>query len=201
MSAVACVVCGKPATGKEERYFCSRAHQQVAHADGDERKEQCRKLFTDHAVYTARALNALHASWVLGDLTSSYEATALSARLTRNQEEIGAFVGSAVLGIELRKHINIAINLVTVAFGGEGNFAKTKEAFERNGNAVARELTRVTGIPYETGTQPMFAQHNAHLVSMTVARKERNHSREIELFDAYYAHILQMADAISSSFH
>lgn len=164
------------------------------------RKDQLRKLFTEHAVYTKFYIeSALEA---LPDLS------AITARLLQNQDDIAnylkPYIGvnkAAQLADLLKAHILAAAKVVAAA--KEGDKAKLDEAVAglfANSALVARLLSTFNPevLTYDS-VLCMFNSHNQYVIDMTTLHLQHKYEDELKVYDIYYAEILSMSDSIKKA--
>ena len=156
-----------------------------------------RKLWTDHVIWTREYIVA-----AVGDQP---DAQAAAGRLIKNQEDIGAAVASYYgkpagdkLTALLKEHISIAVDIIKFAKAGDKASQQQADArWHRNGEDIVEFLSKANpNWPRAALVQMM----NAHLSTTTdevVARLTKNWDADVRAFDAVYAHILAMADALS----
>jgi hypothetical protein len=156
-----------------------------------------RKLWSDHVVWTRLYIIAAAA----GDASAS----TASARLLRNQEDIGnaivPYYGAAAgtkLTDLLKQHILIAVDLVTAAKAGDN--AKVADA-DRRWHANANDLaTFLSGANPNWPKATVLAMLNQHLALTTqeaTARLQGRWADDASTFDSIFNQILGMADALS----
>lgn len=160
-------------------------------------RQTMRNLWSDHVVWTRQYIVAA----VAGDPS----ATAASARLLRNQEDIGKamvpYYGSeagAKLSDLLKQHILIAVDLVTAAKAKDA--AKQTEADTRWKANAADIATFLSSANPNWPRQSLLDMLNEHLALTTqeaVARLQGNWDEDVRLFDKVYAQAMMMADALS----
>ncbi len=159
----------------------------------------CRKLFTDHAVYTALVMKSL--------VSKLPDVEVLLPRLLENQVDIGDQLKPIIgqdrgdaMSKALTQHINLAAKVIKGAISKSKKLDEYLEELYSNGDQIAEFLTSLNPekLPYEA-TQPMFRMHNQYVVDMTIARINENYEEEVKLYDAYYNEILEMSDAISNA--
>ncbi len=178
--------------------FTAGLHVQAADLSGAAKLHQdMRKLWTDHVVWTR--------AYVVAAVGDQPDAQAAATRLMKNQEDIGAAVGSIYgkaagdsLTSLLKEHISIAVDLIKAAKAGDKAAQQQADAkWHRNGEAIADFLSKANpNWPRATLVQMM----NTHLSTTTdevVARLTKNWDADTRAFDAVYTHILTMADALS----
>lgn len=159
-------------------------------------KSVMRKLFTDHAVYTA---------FVLKSIVSGLDDTSVFVpRLLQNQKEIGNGL-KPIIGEEkgntltklLTEHINLAAEVIKAGTKKDPSFQVKENKLFENSDRVAAFLTSLNPakLPYSS-TQHMFHTHNEFVVQMAVARIKKDYKSEQQLYDAYYNEMLEMSDMI-----
>lgn len=182
-----------PVTG-EANCKCAPTSQKVSPLKID-LKASLRKLFTDHAVYTAFVLKS-----IVDDKPDAY---VFLSRLVQNQKDIGdqlkPLVGNkngSAITVALTEHIRLAGETITSATRGEPLKNKVAELYNQ-GDQIAKFLSSLNSakLPLKEVTK-MFRAHNKFVVDMTVARIKKEYHKEQVLYDAYYNEILMMSDAI-----
>ena len=173
------------------------------HCDDKKNDSECdlrvdfRELWGIHAIYTK--------FFIISVLASIPDADLLAARLLRNQDEIGDFVGRFVgegrgnrLAQLLREHILAAAGAITAVKGGNQQEidAAVQKVFE-NSREVSAFISSLNPkkLPFRV-VLDHFNEHNQFVIDMTVARKNNDFAKDIELFDLYYAQILRFSDLI-----
>jgi hypothetical protein len=156
-----------------------------------------RKLWSDHVVWTRL--------YIIAAAANDASASTASARLLRNQEDIGnaiaPYYGDAAgrkLTDLLKQHILIAVDLVAAAKAG--NNAKVADA-DRRWHANANDLaTFLSGANPNWPKATVLSMLNEHLALTTREATARLHGRWAEdasTFDSIFNQILGMADALS----
>ena len=160
-------------------------------------KEDMRKLWTDHVVWTR--------DYIIAALADQPDAQAAANRLMKNQEDIGNAVGKIYgtpagqqLTTLLKEHISIAVDLIKAAKAGDKAGQQAADAkWQQNGVAIADFLSKANPHwPRATLVDLM----NGHLTTTTkevVARLNKNWEEDVRAFDEVYHHILMMSDALS----
>jgi hypothetical protein len=161
--------------------------------------DQMRKLWEDHVTWTRLAIVTF------ADDSSGFSATA--GRLLRNQVDIGdAFTpyygqaaGSRLSGL-LHDHITIAVEVLQAAKAGDSTaFAEANARWYANANDIADFLAAAN--PRFWPRDLMRADMKTHL-DQTLAEAahelHRDYPAGIADYDAVHAHILAMADLLSS---
>ncbi len=161
-------------------------------------RQDMRKLWTDHVVWTR--------AYIVAAIADQADAQAAAGRLMKNQEEIGAAVGSVygkaagdALTTLLKEHITIAVDLVKFAKAADkASQDQAAAAWRRNGEAIADFLSKANPKHWPRAT--LVDMMNMHLSTTTdevVARLTKNWEADVRAFDAAYAHILAMSDALA----
>jgi hypothetical protein len=159
--------------------------------------QDMRKLWSDHVIWTR--------DYIVAAVDDRPDAQAAAARLMKNQDDIGAAVGSIYgkaagdqLTALLKEHISIAVDIIKFAKAGDKASQQQADAkWHRNGEAIAEFLAKANpNWPRATLVNMM----NAHLSTTTdevVARLTKNWDADVRAFDKVYAHILSMSDALA----
>jgi hypothetical protein len=161
--------------------------------------DQMRKLWEDHVTWTRLAIVTF------ADGSAGFPATA--TRLLQNQADIGnaivPFYGTAAgtrLTALLHDHITIAVEILQAAKAGDtGAFADAKQRWYANANDIADFLARAN--PKFWPDSVMRDDMRVHLdQTLTEAAHELagDYSASVSDYEAVHAHILQMADMLSS---
>ena len=160
-------------------------------------KQEMRKLWTDHVVWTR--------DYIIAALADHPDAQAAANRLMKNQDDLGSAVaryyGEAAgmqLTTLLKEHITIAVDLIKAAKAGNKDAQKqTDDKWHQNATQIADFLSKANpNWPRQTLVDMM----NTHLSTTTaevVARLNKNWDEDARAFDAVYDHILKMSDAIA----
>jgi hypothetical protein len=160
-------------------------------------KQDMRKLWTDHVVWTR--------DYVVAALADAPDAEASAARLMKNQEEIGAAIGGfygAAAGAEatrlLKEHISIAVDVVKAAKAGDKPALDAANGrWQQNGDAIADFLAKANpNLPRAT-VASMMKEHLSTTTAEVVARLNKDWAGDVRAYDQVYAHILRMSDAIA----
>jgi hypothetical protein len=160
-------------------------------------RQDMRKLWTDHVVWTR--------VYIIAAVADQPDQQAAANRLMKNQEDIGAAVGSFYgkpagdqLTTLLKEHISVAVDLITAAKKGDkaAQDAADKK-WHDNATAIADFLSKANpNWPRATLVEMM----NVHLSTTTnevVARLQKNWEADVRAYDEVYDHILKMADALA----
>jgi hypothetical protein len=169
----------------------------VSSPAADSLRRAMRKLWSDHVLWTRQ--------YIVSAAMDDPSAQAASARLLRNQEDIGnaiaPYYGAAAgarLTDLLKQHILIAVDLVSAAKAGDT--AKQTDADRRWHQNAAEIATFLSGANPNWPRQTVLDMLNQHLALTTqeaVARLQHNWDADIAAFDQIFPQALSMADALS----
>ena len=161
-------------------------------------RQDMRKLWTDHVVWTR--------DYIIAAVDDKPDAEAAAARLMRNQEDIGtAFAeyysknaGDQLTPL-LKEHINIAADLIRCAKQKDDPGFKAADAkWQANADAIATFLSsRNPNWPKAT-VSDLMKMHLSTTTAEVQARLNHDWTADVTAYDAVYAHILKMADALST---
>jgi hypothetical protein len=135
----------------------------------------------------------------------SPSAPTASARLLRNQEEIGnaiapyygAAAGSQLTNL-LKQHILIAVDLVSAAKAGDqAKVADADRRWHANANDIATFLSGANPNWPKATVLAMLNQHLALTTQEATARIQGRWADDASAFDSIFNQILGMADALS----
>ena len=168
-----------------------------ASASATKLKQDMRKLWTDHVVWTR--------DYVVAAVADHPSAKSSAARLLKNQEDIGnaivPYYGAAAgakLTDLLKQHILIAVDLVAAAKAGDA--AKQADADKRwhaNAEDIAEFLAKANPNWTKAALQSMLNNHLALTTREAVDRLKMNWIDDVEAFDAIYNQAMMMADALT----
>jgi len=158
-----------------------------------------RKLWEDHITWTRLA--------IVSYISELPDLQATEARLLANQEDIGnaikPFYGKnagAKLTALLKQHILGAVNLMAAAKAGDqAAVATAGSAWNANGRQIADFLHSAN--PHQWPRKEMRSMMQTHLdqtLKEAVDRLGGKHVAEVRDYDAIHAHILEMADMLST---
>lgn len=177
----------------------AQAPQHVAESSAAQKLHQdMRRLWTDHVVWTR--------AYVVAAVGDQPDAAAAAARLMKNQEDIGAAVGSIYgkpagdqLTTLLKEHIAIAVDIIKFAKAGDKAAQQQAAAkWTKNGEAIAAFLSKANPNWPQAVLAEMMNKHLSTTTDEVVARLTKNWEADVRAYDAVYAHILMMADALSA---
>jgi hypothetical protein len=162
-------------------------------------KQDMRKLWTDHVVWTR--------DYIVAALADAPGAEAAAGRLMKNQEEIGSAIGrvyGAPAGAELtsllKEHITVAVDVVKAAkSGNKGALGAADAKWQQNANAIASFLSKANPHLPQAAVADMMKKHLSTTTAEVVARLNKDWAGDVRAFDEVYTHILMMSDAISDA--
>jgi len=160
-------------------------------------KQDMRKLWTDHVVWTR--------DYIIAAVGDQPDAMAAANRLMKNQEDIGAAVatyyGSAAgqqLTTLLKEHISIAVDLIKAAKAGDKTAQQNADTkWQQNATQIADLLSKANPNWPRATLVDMMKMHLSTTTTEVVARLQKDWSGDVRAFDAVYDHILHMADALT----
>ena len=166
-------------------------------ASGSALKQDMRRLWTDHVVWTR--------DYIIAAVGDQPDAQAAANRLMKNQEDIGNAVGKfygAAAGQRmttlLKEHISIAVDLVKAAKAGDkAGQQKADGRWQENAVQIADFLSKANP-NWPRGTLvDLMKMHLSTTTDEVVARLKKDWDADVRAFDAAYDHILKMSDAIA----
>jgi hypothetical protein len=160
-------------------------------------KQDMRKLWTDHVVWTR--------DYIIAALGDQPGAQAAANRLMKNQEDIGnavaTYYGAAAgqqLTTLLKEHITIAVDLIKAAKAGDkAGQQKADSQWQQNGVQIAEFLSKANPNWPRATLVDMMKMHLSTTTDEVVARLNKNWDADVRAFDAVYDHILKMSDALA----
>ena len=169
----------------------------VASPPADALKQDMRKLWTDHVVWTR--------DYVIAAIDGQPSAQAAANRLMKNQEDIGKavakFYGEPAgqqLTTLLKEHITIAVDLVKAAKAGDkGGQTQADTRWQQNAVQIAEFLSKANPNWPKATLVEMMKMHLSTTTAEVVARLGKNWEEDVRAFDAVYEHILKMSDALA----
>jgi hypothetical protein len=160
-------------------------------------REAMRTLWSDHVIWTR--------DYIVAAVGSQPDQQAAAARLLKNQEDIGAAVAGYYgkpagdrLTALLKQHIMIAVDLIKAAKAHDAaKYKDTDARWQQNGDEIAAFLSGANPHWPKATLAEMMKTHLATTTAEVVARLNGKWDDDVAAFDAVYAHILTMADALS----
>jgi hypothetical protein len=160
-------------------------------------KQDMRKLWTDHVVWTR--------DYIVAAVGDQPDAQAAAARLMKNQDDIGAAIGRIYtpaagqqLTTLLKEHISIAVDLIKAAKAGNKAGQQAADAkWQQNAEAIADFLSKANPHWPRATLVNLMKGHLSTTTAEVVARLTKDWDADVRAFDAVYNHILMMSDALS----
>lgn len=160
-------------------------------------KQDMRKLWTDHVVWTR--------DYIIAATQSQPDAPAALNRLMKNQDDIGNAVAKYYgdpagrqLTALLKDHIAIAGDIVKAAVAGDKAGQKAADdRWHQNATQIADFLSKANPNWPRATLVDMMNTHLSTTAAELVARLNKDWAGDVKAFDAVYDHILHMSDALS----
>lgn len=160
-------------------------------------KQDMRKLWTDHTVWTR--------DYIIAAVSGAPDQQAAATRLLKNQEDIGAAVatyyGKAAgdqLTTLLKAHITTAVDVVKAAKAGDKAAFKTADdAWQKNAMDIAAFLSKANPNWPKATLEDLMRMHLSTTTAEVQARLDKNWDADVKAWDAVYDHILKMSDALT----
>ncbi|HEU4891626.1 MAG TPA: hypothetical protein VFT47_08750 [Vicinamibacterales bacterium] len=160
-------------------------------------KQDMRKLWTDHVVWTR--------DYIVAAIADQPDAKAAADRLLKNQDDIGnavaKFYGAPAgqqLTTLLTEHITIAVDLIKAAKAGDkAGQQQADNRWQQNAVQIADFLSKANPNWPRATLVDMMKKHLSTTTDEVVARLNKNWEADVRAFDAVYDHILHMADALA----
>ena len=190
-----CVAAGACAAARQ---VISEAGGEVSvRADGNQLRSAMRELWSEHVIYTR--------DYIVAAASGSAGASAVAARLMKNQEDIGnaikPYYGDAAgnkLTSLLKDHINIAVEVVSAAKAGDkAKLADADRRWHTNASDIATFLSGANPNWSRTDLVTMLNEHLSLTTQEATAELEKRYGDSVSAFDRIYDQALHMADALS----
>jgi hypothetical protein len=160
-------------------------------------KQDMRKLWTDHVVWTR--------DYIIAAVGDQPDAKAAANRLMKNQEDIGnavaTFYGAPAgqqLTTLLKEHITIAVDLIKAAKAGDkAGQQQADSRWQQNAMQIADFLSKANPNWPKDTLADLMKKHLSTTTNEVVARLNKDWDADVRAFDEVYEHILHMADALS----
>ena len=175
----------------------SRATAGAQTASAVSLKQDMRKLWTDHVVWTR--------DYIIAAVGDQPDAKAAANRLMKNQEDIGnavaKFYGAPAgqqLTTLLKEHITIAVDLIKAAKAGDkAGQQQADSRWQQNAMQIADFLSKANPNWPKDTLADLMKKHLSTTTNEVVARLNKDWDADVRAFDEVYEHILHMADALS----
>ncbi|OBZ08407.1 glycosyltransferase [Bacillus sp. FJAT-27264] len=160
-------------------------------------KEDLRKLWTDHVLWTR--------SYIVSALAGLEDKDKTLERLLKNQQDIGdaikPFYGEAAgnkLTKLLKEHILLAGKVLEAAKAGNGaDLEKYNREWHRNADDIAKFLSSLNPNWSEKALKEMLYTHLQYVTEEVVARLGKKWDTDIAVFDKNLNHMLMLADILT----
>jgi phage terminase Nu1 subunit (DNA packaging protein) len=160
-------------------------------------KEDLRKLWTDHVLWTR--------SYIVSALAGQEDKDKTLERLLKNQQDIGdaikPFNGEAAgnkLAELLKEHILLAGKVLEAAkAGNQADLEKYNKEWHRNADDIAKFLSSLNPNWSEKELKEMLYAHLQYITEEVVSRLGKNWDADIAVFDKNLNHMLMLADVLS----
>lgn len=154
-------------------------------------KLKSRYLWNDHIAYTRNAIISLIAGFP--------DVGAVSARLLKNQEDIGEFINPyyttqqvSTLVDLLKQHIAIAVDFVNGVDGA-------KEAWDANGNDIVTSMHQMNRMFWPVyAIKPLWTRHMDLTIDEINARKDQDWTKDIASYDQGHYVIADFSDVFAN---
>ena len=174
-----------------------QTHATAAVSPASALKQDMRKLWTDHVVWTR--------DYIVAAVGDQPDAAAAATRLLKNQDDIGAAVAAYYgkpagdkLTVLLKEHITIAVDLIKSAKAGDKPSQQQADAkWKKNAEEIADFLAKANPNWPRATLVDMMNRHLSTTTDEVVARLTKNWDADVKAFDAVYDHILMMSDALT----
>ena len=160
-------------------------------------KQDMRKLWTDHVVWTRE--------YIVAAVAGTPDQQAAATRLLKNQDDIGAAIagfygkaGGDQLTKLLKEHITIAVDLIKAAKAGDKAAQSAADPkWKTNATDIADFLSKANPNWARATLVDLMNKHLSTTTDEVVARLTKNWDADVRAFDAAYSHILMMSDALA----
>lgn len=156
-----------------------------------------RRLWADHVIWTRQ--------YVVGAIADTPDLEAATARLLKNQEDIGGAIvpfygeaAGAALTDLLKQHILIAVDLVDAAkTGDEARFQAEDGKWTANAEEIGGLLSGANPNWSAEDLADLLGLHLSLTKQEVVHRLEANWVGDVEDFDQIFTEILTLADVLA----
>lgn len=150
-----------------------------------------RFLWDDHIVYTRNVIIS-----VLAKLPDS---DAVSQRLIKNQEDIGAFMSPYYSTDRIITFVNLLKQHITIAADVINSVEGSKDAWRMNGNDIVNYLYQLNRMFWPISvTGPMWTKHLDLTIAQVDARKNSMWDNDVAAYDENHTCMSEFADVISN---
>jgi hypothetical protein len=189
--------CGQTGTSSKASLDTKSASQGGMSSAAVNLRQDMRKLWTDHVVWTR--------DYIIAAVANQPDQKAAADRLMKNQEDIGnavaGYYGAAAgdtLTSLLKEHISIAVDLINAAKAGDNAGQKqANDKWQQNAESIADFLSKANPNWPRATLVDLMKMHLSTTTNEVVARLHKDWDGDAKAFDEVYAHILKMSDALS----
>lgn len=155
------------------------------------------RLWSDHVIWTRQ--------YIVSAIAGAPDTSTAAERLLKNQDDIGAAVGSVygeAAGKKttdlLKQHIMIAVDIIDAAKkGDDSRFKDANQKWDRNVEEIAGFLSSANPNWPRADVTDLLMQHLNLTRKEVVARLQQKHDEDIEAFDQILTEILTVAGVLA----
>jgi hypothetical protein len=156
------------------------------------------RLWSDHVIWTRQ--------YIVSALADAPDAQTAAGRLLKNQDDIGAAVGSVYgqaagkqLADLLKQHITIAVDIIDAAKKGDDARATESNArWDRNAEQIAAMLSSANPNWPQADVKDLLMQHLNLTRKEVTAHLHKKYQEDVESFDQILTEILTVADVLAT---
>lgn len=166
--------------------------------EGQSLRTALARLWTDHVIWTRQ--------YIISAVAATPDTDRAAARLLKNQDDLGAAVGSVygeAAGAKttelLKQHIMIAVDIVDAAKKhDDARFKQANEKWDRNAEDIAGLLGSANPNWPKADVTDLLMQHLNLTRKELNARMGHHRSADVESFDLILTEILTVADVLAT---
>jgi hypothetical protein len=156
------------------------------------------RLWSDHVIWTRQ--------YIISALAGAPDTETAAGRLLKNQDDIGAAVGSVYgdaagkkLTELLRQHIMIAVEIIDAAKkGDDARFTESNARWDRNAEEIAALLSSANPNWPQADVKDLLMQHLNLTRKEVTAHLHKKYQEDVEAFDQILTEILTVADVLAT---
>jgi len=161
-------------------------------------RESMSRLWTDHVIWTRQ--------YIVSAVASAPDAERAAARLLKNQDDIGAAVGSIYgdaagkrLTELLKQHITIAVEIIDAAKKNDNaRFEQSNANWDRNAEEIAGLLSSANPNWPKADVTDLLMQHLNLTRNELTAHMHHKHQADVDAFDQILTEILTVSDVLAT---
>ncbi|MFC5451912.1 glycosyltransferase [Paenibacillus aestuarii] len=196
--ALPAVQAGAEVTSSEQAAQAEQAANPCISAGAMKLKEDMRKLWMEHTIWTSK--------YIVSAAAGLKDKDKVLARLLRNQEDLGnaikPFYGDAAgnkLTELLKEHIVLAGKIVDAAKRNKkAELKKLNDEWHRNADDIAKFLSSANPNLPEATVKELMYTHLQMMTDEATTRIKKDWDGNITAFDHGLDHIIKLADALSA---